>query len=146
MATVRRLLDAHVDINSTDEVCIYMCFMCAGRIYICLHFHEYSSYDGHIHSTCGIHLALLAGSPIYMHSCFIMRGELFACEKEHLWPFLVHAVSRTGVAVSVVCMSAILKPKTILDDCSNLKARHIMHHIVAVLQPYSNLPLGFVLA
>ena len=60
VAAVRRLLDAHVDINSTDEVCI-MYIMCAG----CIRLHC-DGHSGHIHSTFSIHLlSLLAGSLIY---------------------------------------------------------------------------------
>ena len=50
----------------------------------------------------------------------------------------MHAVSTRDGTVTVVCTSV---PKTIFDDCSNLKAQHI---IVAVLQPRLSLPLCFI--
>ena len=78
---------------------------------------------------------------IIVTQLLVMRGELFACEKEHLRPFLVHVVSRTNDIV--VCTSAII----ISDDCSNpmivQTLTHYAYHIVAVLQPHLSLPLCF---
>ena len=58
---------------------------------------------------------------IIVTQLLVMRGEIFACEKEHLRPFLVHVVSRTNDIV--VCTSAII----ISDDCSNLDTLCIPH-------------------
>lgn len=69
MATVRRLLDAHVNVNSTDEVhvCISVKYIVCSQVYVYISMStlSYSFYIWHCLSlACRL-------SPLYMYTCGI---------------------------------------------------------------------------